>query len=419
MNKKIFILLPALLAIGLASCGEDTSTTSSSSSSSSNASTSKPVEPLKEYGSLDEPKTVREFLDFCDENVEKEDYAHTDGVFYVKAVARQYSYYAQGSFYRIDLSDKSDDDYQVPAFSVARESDVNVEEMYRDDEVVIKGVGEYYEGRYTIYPLQIKTHYVQPTLLSFKRAQCNVTFAAGNYSLDSSFDTSKTYENGTEISFKIKASDDYSIYSVKANGHLLTPGDTDTTTGFTTYTHKISGHTNIVIRSAKDITEQNIPAGEYSVTLEKSVLDLPLQNVDEDAKEETKMNFEVKEDTDEAIYKKLGVTFSAGAVNSYQYNEFGFPFNGYFTINLDSENATITSLDVEYYLDVDENAKVYNSIAEDAEAVTGTKGDDNKYTTGYKYNYPIASNYAHLKYDEDNSYYLMFYYIIVNITVAE
>lgn len=416
MNKRILILLPALFAMGLASCGEESTSTSSSSSSTS-SSTSKPVEPLKEYGSLENPKTVKEFLDFCNENVEKENNALTDGVFYVKAVVRQYCYYNNGAFYRIDISDKSDDEDQVPVFSVAKGNGVTVEKLDRDDEVIVKGFGEYYDGRYTIYEGTVKKHYVQPTLLSYKKAECKVTFEDGNFTVDPSFDKSKTYENSTEISFKLKPTDTNKIYSVKANGHLLTPGATDAN-GYTTYTFKLHGHTNIVVRSGSDIVEKDLPKGNYSLTLEKDVLDLPLQGVDAASTSDINMNFEVKADTDAAIYKKLGVTFSAGSINSYKFNEFGLIFNGSLKMNLTSTGASISSIDIEYYLDVDVNTKVYNSSDASATAVTGTKQDTNKYSNGYKYNYAINSDFANIHYAVNNDYNLMFYYIIINITVA-
>ena len=108
MNKKLFVLLPAVMLL-LASCdgNSESTTTSSTTTTTTTTTTVKPGPKVEDYGSKDAPLSVSQYLENVSRLVEKEEGAFSEYEFHVRAYVRDvtewnFSYNQFNNFYLVD-----------------------------------------------------------------------------------------------------------------------------------------------------------------------------------------------------------------------------------------------------------------------------------------------------------------------------
>ncbi len=393
----------------LAGCGEPEDPVSSRTIPSISEDTSD-----KEINSIDNPYSVAQFLDYCNKNVEKVNNSFSDGYFHVKALAKEVAYYNTSSsvFFKITLVDAIDSEDNIPTFKIVKGDGINQNIIYQGDEVLIKGYGEYYDGRYTIYPND--TVDVSPTLLSYTNKTSEVTLEDGNHVSYDVEQLAKSYANGSKVTFKPTADDGYVVKYVLVNGVDTTP-DSDGNYSFT-----VNGPTKVLVRDVPDsLVEEGLPAGDYSITLTKSIMPLAINYGSYEALAKTAyFQIEGKEDSFDKLYKKLKIDFSEGCINSYDYDEFGYLKGKSMLFSVVQENMKISSIDIEYFSSC--TSFVYNAIDDsDENKEVEASPIDSKYSNGAAYSYAIDGKNVFLRNDPDGTYSTnMFFYITLKLVVA-
>ena len=363
----------------------------------------------KEINSVDNPYTVAQFLEYCDKNVAKTQNTFSDGYFHVKALAKEISFFESSDsiFFKIVLGDTVDAEQEVPAFKIQKADGVNANIVYKGDEVLVAGYGEYYDGRFTLYP----RNDFNPTLKKYTKKSVAVTLEDGKH-VTYDTDPAGEHENGSTVSFTPTASNGYVVKYVLANGIEIQPNSEGK------YSFEVNGPTKLLVRDVPaSLVEEDLPKGEYKLTLEKSNLPLPLNYGSYDT-EAVSTSFEVegKEDTFDKLYKKVKVDFSEGCVNSYKYNEFGLNKGKSMAISVDQESMLIKTVDIDFYYSC--SSFIYNAAddSDDTKEVKGTEGES-KYSDGVYFSYDINGKNFFMKNDESAQYSNMIYYMTITLTV--
>ncbi len=405
MNKRILFLIP-LLSIALTGCngGDSVSTRST-------PSTTKKTD--KEINNIDNPYTVAQFLDYCNQNVAKDSGTYSEGLFYIKAQVYETAYFEDEdqNYFHIIICDSLTDATQVPALSVNAGKDVSTDTIYRGDEVLISGYGEYYDGRFTIYPY-VTTNYA-PTLHSHTKKDFAVAVEDGN-NVTYDKNPAGTYTNGEKVSFKPTANEGCVIKYVLNNGVTMS-ADKDGN-----YSFVVNGPTNIIVRSVKStLEEEDLEKGNYEVKISKSVLPLELDMHGASSKPATSVNFEIgnSKDSFDKLYKKLTVNFSEGCVNSYKYDEFGLGKGKSMLLSTTQTNMKITSIDIDFYSASSSTVYKADNGDDKENIVKGTAGTSSR-SDGSFYSYEINGQNAYVKNSPNAGYsYNMIYYVTVKLSV--
>ncbi len=222
MNKNSLVLLP-IAALFLAGCNNtpaesdttssetpSSSTSSSSSETPSSSSTSETV--TVNYGTVDAPLSIAEFNTEADKlDLGNEDFSAEH--FFVKGyVVDVPTFYSSTSTYKLKLTDGKNDTTYINVNGV--KIDTGVEVPCQNDTVVVKGLAEFYNGKYSIW----YTESDFPELKSVTRGTSTVTSSIENGTI-AGLETS--YTNGATATFTVTADEGYTITQVFAYGNAL------------------------------------------------------------------------------------------------------------------------------------------------------------------------------------------------------
>ena len=175
MNKKLFVLLPAVLL--LAACGGNTTSTTSGSTGgtettdtgstgSTTGTTTTSEEEPSIYGTAEAPITVAEYLAVVGTVTEAVNGTYSPEPFYIKGIADSNS--ALGSTWaNIFLKDALTDTKSCKVQKALNGTGVTATEIGKNDTIVVKGYGEYYNGSYALYGGA--DGYENPSILSITR----------------------------------------------------------------------------------------------------------------------------------------------------------------------------------------------------------------------------------------------------------
>lgn len=371
MNKKLFILLGATLL--LASCsGNGGSTTSGTSTpTTTGSSTTTGPKPGVNYGTAEAPLTVAQFQEEVEKDIGGIESTYSSARFYVKGINRTSIKYGTvknfsdtvkvyDSMHLFD-GEKVGTEEGLPVFRCIRASGstITTESIFDGDEVVIHAYGEFYDGRYTLYPSN-GGGAMDCEMLSYKVGSSKITFNSPEHCTVTGIEES--YVNGTNAEITVTPESGYSVRNVfykgvpvaETSGKYLLPVDG-------------KAECNIVV-VPNTLVEEDLPAGTYTLTVTKANSGLPLDTASSSALD---VSYYLAEETSEHIYKPLVFKWSAGSgFNTAKYDEFTLKKGK--TMTISAPNGKITDVSNDYYSS--ESAKVYAGASTAGTLLTGTDG---------------------------------------------
>ncbi len=402
MNKKLFVLLPAVMLL-LASCdgNSESTTTSSTTTTTTTTTTVKPGPKVEDYGSKDAPLSVSQYLENVSRLVEKEEGAFSEYEFHVRAYVRDvtewnFSYNQFNNFYLVDqMGSKTSAKVQraVNGSGVEAEST-----LCKGDMVTVSGYAEYYANIYSFFP-----DGSAPKVSNLVRGNSSFKIEVGtNVTINQEFKDS--YTNGSEISFTVKADEGYKAI-VYANGSVVRQNDNGT------YTITIKEDTSVEVKAKLDIPASDLPSGTYKSTINKTNCGMTTLATTKPLTTE----LSVKDDEEGKTYKGVTYTFSNNCNQHSSYDEFVIGKNA--SLLISAPNGKITTIVLEVYKS--NYSEVYAGAEKGETAISGKSVTPE--TTGYQdtlaFEYEINNKDAYIFVPNGASYALTLYKIMVNIVV--
>lgn len=402
MNKKLFILLPAVMLM-LTGCGDNSSSESTGSTSESTTATTTTTTTIETggdvaiYGSKDAPLTVAQFLENVDKNVEKVNEAFSDYEFYIKGYVKAKatwndSYSQFNTFNLVDnMSDKKSAKIQRAKDGVGVTAGTT---LGAGDQVVVRGYAEYFNGGYSIFPGE-----KDPKVSNLVRGTSKVTLNVGEH-VKVNEDIKSSYTNGSEVTFTVTADSGYLPVVTGA-----------TKVSDTSFKFDVYEDTTITVKGSLDVAASDLPAGTYSVKMDSYNCGLTTTSTSSSAVTE----LTAKAEEADKKYKGISFTFSKGCnVHASYANEFVVGKGS--SLKISAPNGKISSIVLELYKS--HNSKVYAASSASGTQLTGTKTTATSGgTDAQAYSYDINNADAFIDVPSGASYAETFYHIIVNVVV--
>lgn len=365
MKKSLLTLLP-FLAIALAGCNNNSATSDSSSTTKSTTST--PVINV-DYGTLESPLTVAKFKEEAAKlGLDSENFS--DEHFFVKGIIKTVPTKSSSTAYNIFqlVDNKTDTSYINVGGAILGDS---VSAIYQNDEVVIEGLAENFEGYYSLYYLKVDSGYDRPTVHSVKAGTSSVTTNIKSSEVTiTGLETS--YTNGETASFTVEPASGLKINDVSSslNGSLS----------------EIDGEYSFVVQGDTVITVTTI---DSSINTKKVTFDFKTISASETLNKETGLDGEIHSFTNNGLtidtkycyfYSKTLFLSNAGDNIVTANNTLGTIYSIKVTIGDGAANAAKYKLSVstEPIVDVDVDEAV-NKKAGETLTYEAKDGDTNKY----------------------------------------
>lgn len=246
MKKKSLILLPAMML--LAACGptEGGSTTSKSSDGGDTPS-------VVNYGTLETPLTVSEFLLEADK-LQLENQAFSEKHFFVKGVAQ--SYFTWNSSYKnydkFQLGETKTSEVKIDVTGMQKGT--GVDDVYQGDTFVVEGLAEKYKDALCIYFNKDANDYPAVRAL-LSRGESSVKATVTNGKVEGLM---AKYENGKTAEFTVTADSGFKVDSVKVYGGALVADSTGK------YSFTVAGDANVEVTTIADAPVTHLARYDFS-----------------------------------------------------------------------------------------------------------------------------------------------------------